>query len=74
MKRLLALALSVSALASTSAFALPKAQAIALATHQAAAAARPAQVAAAKSATERKPAAVLVAENRKEFGSQYQRY
>lgn len=74
MKRLIALALSVSAIASTSAFALPKAQAIAVAPHQAAAAAQPAQVVAAQAPTERQPAAGLVAENRKEFGSQYQRY
>ena len=71
MKSILAAALAVSALSAASAYAVPKAAPAPHATLDAPVA-TPAKVSQAGAATAGKP--VLVAENRREFGSSYQRY
>lgn len=67
MKRAIALALAVSAFSAASAYAVP--QQPSMIAHTAAA-----KVVASQAQPAAKDKAVLVADNRKEFGSQYQRY
>jgi hypothetical protein len=71
MKSMLAAALAVSALSAASAYAVPKAAPAPYATLDVPVAAS-AKVSPARAATASKP--VLIAENRREFGSSYQRY
>lgn len=71
MKRAIALALAVSAFTAASAYAVP--QQPSMVAHGAAAVTDKATVA-SQAQPAAKDKAVLVADNRKEFGSQYQRY
>lgn len=72
MKRVLALALAVSALSAASAYAVP--QQPSMIARAVVASAPAAKVAASQAQPAAKDKPVLVADNRKEFGSQYQRY
>lgn len=72
MKRAIALALAVSAFSAASAYAVP--QQPSMIANTAPASAPAAKVVASQAQPAAKDKAVLVADNRKEFGSQYQRY